>query len=364
MWPTDAQRAIDWLSLALALLLGVLLYRISLLAMKLKGEPLVRAIKSVEAHVQAMEASRAGHARRRFGLDSITPAQRSAVERVRSECSLQSCDLEGPWEPLLLRHLLRCDWSEDEALRRLKQTARWRLQNCASEARRRIAAGWQLSEHPHFEHMVASLGLLPMHRRTYAGGMLTIVTVGGMDTRACTEEDFSDLLIHLIEFLSYQADRLSQEKRVLVHHDVLCDCEGLDWEHLDSELLLRMRRLAAILEAHYPELMASVSFVHVPSHFIHLWSALEPGLPDLTRASVCIADTERTSQMLSRLAPRASLPTAMGGTCKNLPADVRSLLGINHVRTLARPAECALLTFASANAHLQPAPAGTLCNLR
>ena len=315
----------------LMVLLAVLLYRIARLAQVLSGDQLNAAVKLVKARRSARR--NASHLRL-VKLDDLTAEQRAMIERVRDEYLRENGELDELWEPFLLRFLVHCEWNEADTIEKLRSTIVWRT-DCAAAIRRRVAEGWKVAEHEGVRRLFRTLGLVPMHRRSLQGDVLTIADIGSLDPdtwlQRLSDDEFTDAVVHLLETLSYHADALSAKERTLVRQALVLDYEELRWAHLSPSVLRRLRAPLALVDAHYPELIGSATCVHASPLFVHLWGALAPCLSVGLRGRVSIQGREQTHATLLRTVTPSHLPTSYGGTCDVMPSDVRSALGLDKV---------------------------------
>jgi len=322
--------AVAPLDVLLVVLLAVLLYRIARLAQELSGDELNAAVKLVKAR----RALRRNASHRLVKLDDLTAEQRAKIDRVRDEYLRENGELDELWEPFLLRFLVHCEWNEADAIVSARATAAWRSEGAAA-IRRRVAEGWKVAEHEGVRRLFGTLGLVPVHRRSLQGDLLTIADIGSLDPdtwlQRLSDDEFTDAVVHLLETLSYHADALSAKERTLVRQALVLDYEDLRWAHLSPSVLRRLCAPLALVDAHYPELIGSATCVHASPLFVHLWDALAPCLSVGLRGRVSILGREHTHATLRRTVTPSHLPTAYGGTCDVMPSDVRSALGLDKV---------------------------------
>lgn len=234
---------LDYVAVGLLLLQVFLLYHIARSADALCGPRLLAAARTVYAKRSARHAARAGE--RVVQLDTLAPAKRAALERMRAAYVSAGGELDELWEPFLLRFLVGAEWSEADALKQMLPAARWRRDHGAAAIRRKCAGGWKLGAHPGLTRLVGSVGFALGHRRTWGGDVISVGDIGSLDKdawfRQLSDDEFNDLCLHIFEFFSFHADRLSAEERVLVRNAVVLDYHGLAWRHLHPDIFFRIR---------------------------------------------------------------------------------------------------------------------------
>ena len=319
---------LDPVALILVLVQAVFLWRVAVRAEGLRSPRLLAAAKVSRAILDDRAAARAGE--RVVAIDALDPWKRQMLERLRVAYS-EVGSLDDLWEPFLLRFLVATEWNESEALRRVLATGPWRRDNGAAAVRRKFVNGFKLGDHAAFVRCLDSVGVACGHRRASDGDLLSFAHVGSFDPdtwlKSLSDDDWEDVALHVCEYLTLQADRLSQADRVLVRHALVLDYANLGWRHLNPAIFFRLRPVMDHLNLYYPEFVGSATLINTPALFVHLWAIVSPWISEGVRMRVQTADPEHTPAALAKLAPPSSLPQLYGGTCDELPNEVRARLG-------------------------------------
>ena len=338
---------LDHVALALVLIQAALLYKIARQAEGLRGPRLVAAAQHVRAKLTAQQqrpeaasppatavsAPKQQQKKGPVAMDSLDPRQRTMLERARARYIKEGDSLDALWEPFLLRFLVAAEWNEAEATRRMLACAAWRKEVGAQAVRQKFASGFKVASHPAMSRMLDAMGIAMCHRRTYDGDLFQLGHVGSFDPerwlRNMSDDEYNDLSLHFMEYLSYTADALSASEKRLVRHAFLLDYDGLAWKHLSMSIFLRLRPQILILGAHFPEMIGSGTCVNAPSLFAFLWSIVSPALSQSVRKRVQTVDASETASVVAKLGPPSSLPKTLGGTCEVMPDDVKDALGVD-----------------------------------
>lgn len=210
------ERQLDWVALSLVLLQAVLLFCIARKAEGLRGPRLLAAARVA----QARGAARAKQERseRLVRLDELEPQKRSMLQRLRAGYAQAGGELDELWEPFILRFLVAAEWCEADARQKLLDAVRWRREHGVPAIRKLyVSGGRKLGQHPSFGKQLAALGLAIGHRRANDGDVLTICAVGSFDPdlwfKSLSDADFFELSLHMFEYLTAYADRLSCTER-------------------------------------------------------------------------------------------------------------------------------------------------------
>lgn len=218
--PTEVNLApalqLDWIALVLVCIQALLLSSIVRKTKALRSTRLIAA-----AHSAAARA--AGHERKRVGqrvvqMDELEPQKRAMLQRLRGGYVQAGGEVDELWEPFLLRFLVATDWNEAEAKRKMVDAARWRREHGVNAIRKLyVNGGRKLGQHPFFGKQLASLGLAVAHQRAHDGDVLTISAIGtftpDMWFQTISDDEYFELSLHIFEYLSATADRLSHNER-------------------------------------------------------------------------------------------------------------------------------------------------------
>ena len=122
------------------------------------------------------------------------------------------------WEPFLLRFLVGTEWNEAEAKRKVTDAVRWRREHGVVDIRKLyVSGGRKLGQHPMFSKQLACLGLAVGHRRACDGDVLTMSAIGSFAPdlwfQTLSDDEYFELSLHIFEYLSATADRLSHKER-------------------------------------------------------------------------------------------------------------------------------------------------------
>ena len=121
-----------------------------------------------------------------------------------------------------------------------------------------------------------------------------------------------------------------------MRHAFLFDYEGLGWRHLNPSIFFRLRPIVASLNAYYPEFIGSATLINTPPLFVHLWAIVSPWLSPAVRKRVTTVEPGMTLVAVSKLVPPSSLPKLYGGTCEEVPSEVRHALGLDETTARLR----------------------------
>ena len=260
--------SVDWVSLVLVGLQMVLLLKIARLAKALRIDRLLAAANFARVTLAARGTTEEGRSREH--LDELTVLQREMLERVHAAYLREGGEDDKLWEPFLLRFLIDSDWSEASAMQKLLPAVKQR-----SRVRSKMASGWNIGMHPGYVGLLRTCGFLLQHRRALSGDLLTIADIGSLNTKAWMQalpgDEFADVMAHVFEWLSYEADALSIAERRMVRVALLLDYQTLTWAHLDPRILLRLQPVMQALSSYHPQLVGRAACTNASPLFVHLW---------------------------------------------------------------------------------------------
>ena len=103
--------------------------------------------------------------------------------------------------------------------------AAWRKEVGAQAVRQKFASGFKVGSHPAMSRMLDAMGIAMCHRRTYDGDLFQLGHVGSFDPelwlRNMSDDEYNDLSLHFMEYLSYTADALSAVPSTPSHRDAM-----------------------------------------------------------------------------------------------------------------------------------------------
>ena len=268
-------------------------------------------------------------------LATLTPAQRAELAAARTTFLAAGGVLDEHADAFLLRFLLVHDFSAAAAAPQLRATAAWRNETGAARVRAEYAAGATLAAHEPFVRMLRTIGAVVGHRSSADGDVLALMHVGSFDPASwlavMSSEEFSAVVMRLLEFLSYRADALTMASGSLVRVALILDYEGLALKHLDPRIFVRLLPVMAWPDAHYPECLAVALAVNAPWLFSRLWAILSPAFSAALQARIQILKPADSPAAIAALAAAADLPRGFGGELERMPADVRAALGFDRL---------------------------------
>ena len=264
-----------------------------------------------------------------FRLDSLTDAQRQKVAEAKEHYTTSlGGQLDEYGDVTMIRFFVMHNWDAKRAHKMMASTAQWRKKVGADAIRRRVAempfVAW-----PHGREMLQSVSLLPRHGedRSVGRNQLNFLEARSFDipgffTRM-SDSEFFEWNLHWLEYLTWHADRLSSERRVLVRQAMVVDAAECPSALLSLRVVFRFKPVLPLADAYYPEFLAAALILHA-NWFIHkVWLVAAPLLGEELRKRVLIADAAGSEAALMRLAGGEHVPTCLpGGRSERLPDEL------------------------------------------
>jgi len=241
----------------------------------------------------------------------------------------------------LIRFLCLAQWRLTPACEeQLARTAMWRKTSGANEYRRRLAANeTKFGGHPLVGTFLTAHVVLPQQGETHNGDRIKIRELGTLNAAyflsAITDEQAIAFFCNQIEADAFDADAHSTARGHLVRWAQFSLLTGLGVQHVKPRMLSRLKRIAPIIEAYYPEYLGLSVTLAAPRLAVRVWHSVVQFLftPE-TRRRVCILGSPSepaTRAALERIVRLSELPLAFGGTREAMPEAVRAEIGFGRI---------------------------------
>jgi hypothetical protein len=134
-------------------------------------------------------------------------------------------------------------------------------------------------------------------------------------TRTVPFEDMLAYHMYHMEYKSALVSTLSHSTGRVVRTAKVIDLAGLGRAHLDSRGLAYLKRLLAVSQSHYPEMLGALWIVNAPFMFTMGWGIVKPWLHEHTVEKISILSAEESTRVLLRCIHADTLPSFLGGNC-------------------------------------------------
>jgi len=232
----------------------------------------------------------------------------------------------------LLRFLLQAKGDLGRARHRVTESTRWRARDGLAGCRRKVLAGATLMElNPAVPVLLTSLSTLVLHRTSYSGGPIDLLTHDSFDPeyimRRLTPDEYRAANAAVNEFKTVLADKASLSRDSLVGYSFILDFRGLRLAMINMRFLTSYFHKYVSLDEHFPKYIGSVTCAFAPAIFGIGYRVVRQWLSNELQQQIQIEGPASSAAAISAVAPPSSLPTVFGGSLDSMPDDVIKLVG-------------------------------------
>jgi hypothetical protein len=255
-------------------------------------------------------------------LEDLTPQKWEMIKQLKAAYVAHGGELDEYGDIFILRFLIDKDWKYSSAEKKAKSTAAWRIKVGANAMRKRIAAGQNYADIPNIKELFTTVAVANGLCRTKAGDLITIIDYGSLNVDAFFKKlnnaEYFDINTYILEFLSYRADKLTQETGALVRQAMVVDAGGIGLGHVSLRMFIRFKPIMPLADLYYPELLGCARVLNAAWALHQGWKLVKPLLSKQIQDMVGILDSSKTQGALLKIADADVIPDYLGGTATTI----------------------------------------------
>ncbi|XP_037033900.1 SEC14-like protein 2 isoform X1 [Bradysia coprophila] len=253
-------------------------------------------------------------------MDTITDEEKAIVEKLRQnvkdELPLSVTTLSAEDQDLFLVRWVRArDLDLDKATNMLRNSLKWRIEKRADDA-----LNFQI--HP----FLAENFVVRFSGTDKLGQPVFVVPLNEWDLRKVVNDadrlaGFDDFATNFFEVLSYHIkDEHNKRKKAgqgaITQMTLLLDVKNYSyWQLVNFGAIKKILQIAAMYEAHYPEILYRAAFINCPHYFGMFITLLKPVLAPKTLSKiVCYPKMSDWQNDIKELMDPDQIPERYGGT--------------------------------------------------
>jgi len=250
-------------------------------------------------------------------LEDLTAQKWEMVKQLKTAYVAHGGELDEYGDIFILRFLLDKDWKYSSAEKKAKSTAAWRIKVGANAMRKRIAAGQNYADIPNIKELFTTVAVANGLCRTKAGDLMTIIDYGSLNVdsffKKLNNAEYFDINTYILEYLSYHADKLTQETGSLVRQAMVVDAGGIGLGHVSLRMFIRFKPIMPLADLYYPELLGCARVLNAAWALHQGWKLVKPLLSKQIQDMVGILDSSKTQGALLKIADADVVPDYLGG---------------------------------------------------
>jgi len=276
-------------------------------------------------------------------LEELTPKQLDMIKQLKAAYIAHGGELDEYGDVFILRFLVDKDWKYASAEKKAKSTATWRAKVGANAMRKRIAAGQNYADIPNIKELFTCVSVANGLCRTKTGDLMTIIDYGSLNVDAFFKKlnnaEYFDINTYILEYLSYHADKLTQESGALVRQAMVVDAGGIGLGHVSLRMFIRFKPIMPLADLYYPELLGCARVLNAAWALHQGWKLVKPLLSKQIQDMVGILDSSKTQGALLKIANAEVIPDYLGGKATTIsrpaldwyPKDPSKGVDLDHI---------------------------------